>query len=146
MARYHQGMFRAKNPQKYKGDPSNIVYRSSWELKLYMQFDSRPDVLEWSSEEVIVPYISPKDNKKHRYFPDAVIKIRDRNGVIKTIMVEIKPFKQTLPPVKGKRMSKGFINEVLTYAVNDAKWKYAREFCKTRGWDFQIITENELGL
>jgi len=146
MAKFYQGFFRPRNPQKYKGDPQNIIYRSSWELKFYLECDKRDDIIEWSSEEIIIPYVSPKDNKVHRYFPDAVIKVRDKDGKIITIMIEIKPLAQTSPPVKKKGVTKGFINEVLTYAVNEAKWEQAQKYCDKKGWKFQIMTEKELGI
>jgi len=139
-----KGQFSPQNPQKYNGNPCNIIYRSSWELKMFMFLDTDPRILKWSSEEIFIPYRSPKDNKIHRYFPDIIYTTVDK----KTIMVEIKPFKQTNPPnapkdTKGKRR---YITEVMTYGVNQAKWAAAQEYCADRGWEFKIITENELGI
>lgn len=149
----YNGRFRPKNPKKYKGDPSNIIYRSLWELKFFKWCDEHPDVVWWQSEELIVPYRSPIDNHIHRYFPDVIVNRKDRDGNTKTIMVEIKPYKQTLPPDPRKknatptgRVSRRFLNEVKTWGVNDAKWKAAREYCAKRGWDFVIMTERELGI
>ena len=85
----YKGFFRPKNPSKYKGDPTNIIYRSRWELKFMVYLDSHPDVLSWGSEEVIIPYRSPIDNKVHRYFPDFVVKKRNPAGIIETLLVEI---------------------------------------------------------
>jgi hypothetical protein len=107
-------------------------------------FDDNENVVEWSNEELIIPYISPLDNKYHRYFPDFVAKIKGKDGSIKRFVIEIKPEKQTKPPVKPKKVTRSFINEVATWGVNEAKFKAAREFCADRGWHFEIITEREL--
>ena len=144
--RFMQGRFKPKNPGKYGGDPSNIVYRSSWELKLMMWLDNNPDVIKYSSEEIIVKYVSPIDGRVHRYFPDFVAKIRDMNGKVKTIMIEVKPEKETVPPKKKKTITKQYINEVATWGVNSAKWAAAEEYCKDRGWEFYKMTEKHLGI
>lgn len=149
----YNGRFRPKNPKKYKGDPTNIIYRSLWELKFFKWCDEHPDVIWWQSEELIVPYRSPVDNHIHRYFPDVIVHRKDRDGNVKTIMVEIKPYKQTLPPDPRKknatptgRLSRRYLNEVKTWGVNDAKWKAARDYCAKRGWEFVIMTERQLGI
>lgn len=133
-------------PAKYKGNPNNIICRSSWERKFCRWCDLNENVLEWGSEEFWIPYVSPVDNRVHKYFPDFIIKVKEKNGSIKVYVVEIKPKKQTEPPKKKSRNTKGYINEVKTYAVNQAKWKAADEFCKDRLIEFKIITENELGI
>jgi hypothetical protein len=142
----YSGLFKPRNPQKYIGDPNNIVYRSSWEAKVMYWLDNNDDIINWASEELIVPYISPVDNKKHRYFPDFLVKVRTKEGKLKTMMLEVKPKKQTQPPEKRKRMTKQFVEEVKTYAVNQAKWKYANEYCLDRGWEFRVLTEEHLGI
>lgn len=127
----------------------NIVYRSLWERRLMVEFDTNQDVLHWGSEEIIIPYKSPIDGKWHRYFPDFVIKMRDKTGSIKVKMIEVKPLAQTRPPAPyeiGKRPTKKYLTEVARYGINNAKWKAAREFCADRGWEFVIITEKELRL
>lgn len=144
----YKGRFKPKNYQKYKGDATNIVYRSLLERKFMVYCDNTPGVLEWSSEEVVVPYKSPVDNRWHRYFVDFWMKYRDKNGNIRTVLIEIKPHVQTQPP-KRKETSTGkptrrFITEVATYAVNQAKWKAAQEYCLDRKWEFRIITDKEL--
>ena len=143
----YRGIFRAHNPNKYKGDPSKIIYRSRWELMVMQKLDSHPDVLEWSSEEIIIPYRSPIDGKVHRYFPDFWVKKRDRQGNIVQDLIEVKPYKQTKQPaiMEGKP-NRRYINEVMTWGINSAKWKAAQEYCKDRCWNFVIITEKELGL
>ena len=108
--------------------------------------DKNDDIISWNSEEVIVPYISPVDNRRHRYFPDFLVKVRTKNGSFKTMMLEVKPKKQTIQPTPRKRMTKQYITEVTTYVVNEAKWKAAQEYCLDRGWEFKILTEEHLGL
>lgn len=142
----YQGIFRPKNPQKYIGDPNNIVYRSSWECKVMNWFDQNDDIISWASEELIIPYKSPIDNRFHRYFPDFLVKVKTRDGAMKTLMIEVKPKKQTVPPEPRKRVTKQYITEVTTYGVNQAKWKAAHEYCLDRGWEFKIMTEEHLGL
>ena len=137
--RYLQGKYRLRLPSKYKGDPRNVVFRSSWEYKFMQWCDSRSAVQEWGSEEIAIPYISPVDGKRHRYFPDFYVKV---NG--KKYIVEVKPFRQTKEPKTQKRMTKSYINEVFTWGVNQAKWKAATEFCKDYGMEFMLITEKEL--
>lgn len=147
MVKYTQGFFKPKNPQKYKGDPTNIIYRSGWELKLMLWFDREPNILEWRSEELTIPYRSPIDKKIHRYFPDFIIKKKGVDGKIQTVMIEIKPLKQTVPPAKvNKKPTKRQLNEIFEYGKNQAKWKAAREYCADRKWEFLIMTEKELGI
>ena len=147
---YHQGFFKPRNPQKYKGDPTNIVYRSSWELRLFMYLDSHPNVLKWGSEEIIIPYKSPIDGRWHRYFPDVYVEQINIEGKKQTVLIEIKPDAQTRPPSPDKsktakgRPSRKYLTEVMTWGVNEAKWKAAEEYCVDRGWVFQIMTEKQL--
>lgn len=141
-----KGRFQPKNPQKYAGDVTNIIYRSSWELKLLMHLDGHPDVLEYSSEEVVIPYRSPIDNKVHRYFVDFFVKKKNRDGKIESCLIEVKPKKQTVAPKVQNKATKRYITEVQTWGVNSAKWAAAREYCKDRGWNFYIFTEDHLGI
>jgi len=106
--------------------------------------DRNENILEWGSEEIIIPYISPVDNRIHRYFPDFYVRARTRDGGIKRFVVEVKPKSQTAPPKQRGRVTKKYLTEVKTYAVNDAKWKAAREYCADRKMDFVILTEVEL--
>lgn len=142
--KYLQGRYALKQPQKYEGDPTQVIYRSSWELKFFNWCDTNPAVLQWSSEELIIPYICPTDNKRHRYFPDARLRIKTNTGV-KTFIVEVKPDAQTRPPV-GKRKTKRFLMEVMTWGKNEAKWAAATQYCLDRGYQFVILTEYHLGL
>jgi len=142
----YKGRFKPHNSEKYKGNPTNIIYRSLWELKFMRYLDSHPNVIQWSSEEIIIPYVSPMDNRIHRYFPDFWIKIKDKDGNINTMLVEIKPMNQVKAPVVQQKMTKKYITEVRTYAINSAKWKAAEEYCSDRKWIFKIMTEKELGV
>lgn len=146
MTKFYQGLYKPKFPEKYGGDPTNIVYRSSWELKFMNWCDSNPAIVKWVSEETIIPYICPTDNRPHRYFVDFKIRVRDRDGNLKTYLVEIKPDKQTRPPQVPKRKTKQYITEVMTWGKNDAKWKAARAYCADRGYEFKILTEYDLGI
>lgn len=142
----YKGFFKPRNPSKYQGDPTNIIYRSSWEAKLMKYLDDHPDVLKWSSEEICIPYRSPIDNKIHRYFPDFLIKKKNQIGSVETIMIEVKPKSQTVPPKIQKKPTKKYVNEVYTWGINSAKWKAAKNYCEERKWKFLIMTENELGI
>ena len=136
----YQGKYTPSFPRKYKGDPSNVIYRSSWEYKFMKWCDITPSVSEWGSEEIIIPYTSPVDGKTHKYFPDFYIKTNNNDRYL----IEVKPLKQTKEPKTQKRMSKRYINEVVTWSVNKAKWNAAEKFCSKQGWEFKIITEKEL--
>jgi len=136
----HQGRFKLKNYKKYKGNHSNIIYRSSWELSLMMWLDNNPSVIEWSSEELVIIYLCPTDNKKHRYFIDFTIKMQDQ----KEYWIEVKPKKYTSPPKISKRKSKRYIEESFQYVKNQAKWKTAQECANRVGATFMVWTEDTL--
>ena len=141
-----KGLFSPKNPQKYKGNPTEIVYRSSWELKLMNKLDTNPNVISWGSETIIIPYRSPLDNKIHRYYVDFIVTKINKDGKKETVLIEVKPKSQTQQPKKGKKITKKFISESKAWVVNQAKWKACEDFCKNRNWSFQIFTEKELGI
>jgi len=139
----YKGKFKPTNPHKYAGDPTKIIYRSLWERKFMKYCDNTDSVLEWASEEIAIPYYSPVDSKMHRYYPDFIVRIKT-NKEIKTYIIEVKPKKQTRPPKKKKRMTKGYLTEVKTFAINESKWKAAKKFAQSRGWEFKILTEDTL--
>jgi hypothetical protein len=145
-SKYNQGKFHPQNPQKYKGNVNNIIYRSSWELKFMQWCDRNENILEYGSEEFWIPYISPVDNRVHKYFPDFIIKVRENSGNTKNYVVEVKPQRQTVPPKQKSRVTKSYLYEAQTYAVNQAKWKAAEEWCADRLLNFMVITEKELGI
>ena len=143
----YNGKYYPRYTKKYKGDPTNIVYRSLWERKFMNYCDLTESVSEWQSEEFWIPYRSPIDNRVHRYFPDFYIKYRDSSGKRRSVVIEVKPKSQTkMPPQNPKKRTKSWAYSVRTYAVNQAKWKAAREFCKDRNIEFKIMTEHELGI
>ena len=142
MSKYYQGFYIPEHPEKYAGNVKEIVYRSGWELQTMIRFDRTPSVILWNSEGLAIPYRSPLDSKVHRYFPDFLIKVKDRTGAVKTYMIEIKPYTQTQLRTP-KRQTRKFLNEVVTYSINRAKWAAAEEFCKGQGWIFQVITEKD---
>lgn len=142
----YKGKYKPINPKKYKGDSLNIIYRSLWERKFCKYCDTNPNVLEWGSEEIVLGYISPLDNRPHRYFPDFYIKVKESTGQIKKYLIEIKPKKQTVEPEKKQRVTKGYLYEMMEYAKNQAKWKAAEEWCIDQGWEFKVLTEIELGI
>ena len=142
----YKGRYTPKNPKKYRGDYHNIIYRSLWERKFMVYCDNSDNILEWGSEEIIIPYLSPWDSKVHRYFPDFYIKVKQSNGNIKKFIIEVKPKKQTRPPKPVVRKTKRWINEVRTFGINEAKWKHAKEWCKDNDMEFKILTEEELGI
>lgn len=142
----YKGIFHPQNPQKYAGDLTHIVYRSSYELRFMKWCDLNTGVLQWGSEEVVVPYVSPADNKTHRYFVDFFVKVRTKDGAIKKYLVEVKPYRFTQEPITPKRKTRNFINEVVQWAVNNAKWDSARKVADSMGWEFMLITEKDLGL
>ena len=142
--KYKQGFFKPKNPKKYRGDPTNIVYRSGWEKRVMHWLDENINVIAWSSEEVVIPYISPIDGKMHRYFVDFYVEAIDKNAQIKTMLLEVKPAAQSKEPKKKQRTTKQYISEVMTYGINQAKWYAAKRYAEKQGWEFKVITEAEL--
>lgn len=139
-----QGKFKPRNPNKYKGDPSNIIYRSSWELTVFRYLDNSPSILKWSSEEFFVPYRHPLTNRISRYFPDVYLKYRNSTGTITETIWEVKPKNQTQPPRIPKRKTKTWKYQAEQYVINDAKWKACKKYCDKRGYNFQLITEDHL--
>ena len=139
---FHKRKYIPIFPEKYTGDPSNIIMRSSWETRFASWCDKNPSVLKWNSEETIIPYKCPTDNRIHRYFVD--FKITVTTG--KTYLVEVKPKTQTQPPIYPGKRTQRYLQESLAFMKNQAKWQAANEFAKDRGWEFKIITEHELGL
>jgi hypothetical protein len=142
----YKGKYQPSYPKKYKGDATNIIYRSLWERKFMKYCDLNENILEWGSEEIALPYRSPVDNRVHRYFPDFYIKVKESTGQVKKYLIEIKPKKQTVEPQVQKRKTKQYIYEVVEYAKNQAKWEAAKEFCEDRQWVFKVLTEDDLGI
>lgn len=141
---YTQGIFKPKNPQKYKGSLP-IIYRSSLELSSFRFLDNSNNVIMWGSESVIIPYISPADGRMHRYFVDLVAEIKMKDNTIKKVLIEVKPEKQTKPPtITNRKKQSTILYEKYNYAINLAKWKSAKEWCNKKGYLFLIFNENHL--
>lgn len=128
------------------GNPHNVVFRSSYEYRAFQWCDLTENIIEWGSEEFFIYYISPKDNRRHRYYPDLFIKIKNSEGNVTKYVCEIKPARQTIPPKQKSRVTKNFINESIRYSVNNAKWEAAKEFCERNEFEFMLLTEKELGI
>ena len=145
MRKRYKGKYKIKNPNKYLGNPTNIIYRSLMERRFMEWCDSNDKCYKWSSEEVVIPYISPIDNKQHRYFPDFLI--QTPKG---WFLIEVKPLTQSRPPKKlvvenlELKKKRRYIKSVQTWLVNEAKWKAATKVCEKKGWSFQILTEKRL--
>ena len=140
------GKYKPSNIKKYRGDYRNIIYRSSWE-KVFMAYcDKNNNIIEWGSEEVIIPYRSPLDNRLHRYFPDFYIKVKDLSGAPKKYIIEIKPKRQCTEPKIQKTKSRKYVREVMEYAKNQAKWDAAKDWCADRRMEFKVLTEDNLGV
>jgi hypothetical protein len=141
MRSYKQGLFYPTNKDKYKGDANNIVYRSGWEKSVMNWLDLNPDVVQWSSEEFVIPYVCKTDGRPHRYFIDFVVTFR--SGI--KMLVEVKPDKQVQKPmVAGKKLTQRLVEEVSTYAKNTSKWEAAIAYCEKSGYVFQIWGETAL--
>jgi hypothetical protein len=142
----YKGRFKPTFPKKYIGDYKNIIYRSLWELKFMNYCDRNENILKWSSEEIWIPYLSPLDNRVHKYFPDFYIKYIDKTKTTKESLIEVKPKRQVNGPKVNKKITQKQLVEIKEFAKNQAKWKAAEEFCADRRWSFQILTEDNLGV
>lgn len=147
----YKGKYTLKHPEKYIGDKDGITYRSGLELKFFNWCERDSNVLRWSSEPFPVPYRlimenedGQKYNKAHRYFFDALLKVRERSGKVSIWMVEIKPYKQTSAPKMPKRKTKYYLRECVEWKRNQAKWAAADKYCQKKGWEFKIITEKQI--
>lgn len=138
MSKY-KGKFKPKNPKKYKGDSSNIIYRSLLERRFMSGLDLSDEIVEWNSEEVVVPYLYEVDMAMHRYFVDFYVKTKSGE----MYLIEIKPYSQTLRPKKTKNTNK-YIMESQTYIKNKNKWEHATRFAKSMGMEFIVITEKDM--
>lgn len=139
--RFKQGVYKPQYGDKFIGEYA--IYRSGLELKFMKFCDNNPNIIQWGSENVIVPYRSPVDNKMHRYFVDNFVVIKEGQE-IKRYLVEVKPSGQTMPPTTKYRKKSNLVYEQVQWTVNQAKWSAAKEYSKRKGYDFIIITEKEL--
>ena len=141
-SKWRKGIYKPHNPNKYKGS-SLPMFRSQWECRFMRFLDFNPSVIEWISEEPLIPYLNPNTGTVWQYHPDMVIRLQTQSG-IKTQMIEIKPKKSTIPPITEGKRSKTIIYEAMAWRQNCAKWAAARQYCSQHGWEFKILTEKEL--
>jgi len=141
----YKGKYKPTNPHKYMGDSDNIIYRSMWERRCMKYFDGNPSILQWASEEVAIPYYDTLTKKVRRYFPDFLIKVKNKDGEEKTHLIEVKPSKDLSPPrsVQGKKRST-VLYEMRTFQMNRDKFASARKWCEDRNIQFDIWTEKHL--
>lgn len=125
------------NKEKYIGDPNSIVCRSLWERNVCKFCDQTPSIIKWSFEEIVIPYMSPIDQKQHNYFPDFLIQFQTENET-KTWMVEVKPKKQTFLKENASKKEK------ITWIINNAKWQAAKNYCDKHNMEFKLVTEKEI--
>lgn len=137
----YSGKFSPKHPSKYIGDPTDIFWRSMWELRCMRKFDETGSIIKWSSETIIIPYYDPTTKVFRRYFPDFYIKYSTKNNTIKEAIIEVKPFKECKEPVQGKKKTRRFLNEVILWSKNSAKWSAAKTLCEQKGWTFMLWNE-----
>ena len=140
----YKGRYKPKQPKKYIGDPTKVIYRSLLEKRFMLYCDKTDAILEWGSEEVIVPYKSPIDNRMHRYFVDFIVKLKNKDNITEVLLIEVKPKKQCSPPKKPQKKTRKYFTEMKNWGVNSAKWKAATEYAENKGWKFIIITDETL--
>ena len=135
--KYSQGFFTPRNPDKYVGK-GKIIYRSSWE-NAFMNFcDTNVNILEWASEPIRIPYRNPLSGKQTTYVPDFLVRYKDKNGLVRTELIEIKPLDQSV-------LKEGMnANQRATVALNHAKWEMARKWCKQQGILFRVINKEDI--
>lgn len=138
MPNYAQGFYTPKNPNKYIGKHSP-KYRSGWELTFMTFCDTNKNVLYWASESLRIPYKHPLTGKVTTYVPDFFVVYENRYGKKLAEVVEIKPKKQSLLESKVSSAKDRAI-----IAINHAKWGAAMAYCKTQGYNFRVITEDDL--
>ena len=148
MARkYHQGHYRLLNPHKYVGSSTDIVYRSSWELRFNRWCDLNPSVVKWNSEEIVIPYYSQADGKNRRYFVDYIIQMKTDKGTIESLLTKIKPSGQQVKPKNhGNKKPENYLAEMHTYQVNQDKWEAAEKWAAKHGMRFVVLNEYDLGI
>ena len=138
MAKYSQGKFQVRHPEKYVGKKSP-TYRSSWEATFMSFCDNNPAVIQWASEPFMIPYRNPLTGKNTVYVPDFLISYIDKTMKTHVEVIEIKPANQTLKEKVGKNP----YNQA-QYVKNMAKWEAASAWCRNQGIQFRIINETDI--
>lgn len=145
-SKFKQGIYIPINKEKYKGK-KRPIYRSSYELKFMRYLDNSENIIEWASEPIAINYMNPLTGRPSRYYPDFLIIILNKEKKYETILIEIKPYRQTIPPkLHGNKKQKTILHESKTWAVNSSKWEAAKKFCNDRNITFKIMTEKELNI
>ena len=145
---YRQGYYSLANPDKYVGDPTKIIYRSSWEHRFCRYCDLTAEVTKWSSEPIGVKYINPIDSRQHTYYVDFYMRVEKEDGPV-DYLVEVKPSASLVRPVlEGVKMTtKKLTNynyELKTWLINRSKFSAAQIFADKVGYKFIIVTEDFL--
>lgn len=146
LARPKPQLFVPQYPKKYIGNVKQIVARSSWELKLMHRLDISSSVVSWSSEPGPISYHDKSTGKLRRYWVDFKVTVKEKDGKLKTMLIEVKPAKEARPPIREGKTEKKFMTECLLWAKNHSKWEAAKRVCADKGWEFKIFTEKELGI
>ena len=133
----YKGRYKPKNPSKYVGDVNNVVYRSMWERHVMKWCDERSDIVQWMSEELVIPYICETDNKPHRYFMDFVIQYKSG----RVVLVEVKPFKETKRPERKQGKSQRIAGTILRSGLrkNSPLWVSCRSHCDPRNHSKNLL-------
>jgi hypothetical protein len=145
---YRQGYYKLSYPEKYIGDPTKIIYRSSWEYRFCRYCDTNEKVEKWSSEPLGIKYVSPIDGKEHTYYIDFYMRVIEDSKPI-DYLAEVKPSASLVKPVlEGKKMTtnkiKNYNYALQTWLVNRAKFAAAKHFAEGRGYKFIVVTEEFL--
>jgi len=141
-SKYCQGKFIPTNSVKYRGK-SPCRFRSSWEIKFMIFMDRSPNVLEWGSESAIIRYFDQANQKERSYYIDFSATIKDKDGNLTRWYIEVKPYKQTIKPERGKKKEQTYILESCTYITNICKWQAAAKWAQSKGAKFRVLTEKD---
>lgn len=146
--RVQQGYFTPLHPEKYKGDPTKVIFRSSWELRFLKYCDENPRVIEYASEPVGIAYYNPVTKRPATYWIDCYMATLGDDGQVTRWLIEIKPNRYLSPPKPPTRLTEkqtlGYARHAKAYIINNAKFEAAREYAALHGMRFGIITENFL--
>jgi hypothetical protein len=137
MSKFANGLYTIMNPQKYIGT-GRPRYRSGWEHAFMRFCDVNEHIVKWSSESVRIPYYNPIKGQRTTYVPDFLIQYRNKNNIVVTELIEIKPKGQSIAESKQNNAQRAVV------AVNHAKWEAARAWCKQQGITFRVITEDDI--
>jgi hypothetical protein len=137
MKSYVQGQYTPVNPEKYVGSYP-IIFRSSWEHKVMVMFDTNPNISSWASESLKIPYQNPFTGKYTVYVPDFVVTYVDAKGNQKAEIIEVKPAKETFLEQAKSQRAKAAV------ALNTFKWAAAQAFARHHGMTFRVMNEGNI--